>query len=196
MLRRADHRRYPGALLGCLLLLAFSVAPAWADDVMTEIDRAKSLYGEGKLAEAKEALEFAGQLISQKKAAALSGVLPQAAKGWTAVDDKDQAAGTGVFGGVVASRTYKRGGTKCTMTVVGDSPLLAMISMFLTNPSVASTSGAKVQRIAGQRAVITANGEVQVMSANNYLVTVGGDCDEKDKIAYAEGVDYQKLAGF
>ncbi len=44
--------------------------------------------------------------------------------------------------------------------------------------------------------MITQDGEVQVLSANNYLITVSGTCSEADKLAYAGAVDYTRLAAF
>ena len=195
-----------------LALLAFgALALVWAgeasaDQVTQEMDRAKTAYLQGKLNDAKLSLDLASQLVSQQKAKLLNSILPPPFLGWTAEDKpavSDQAtvsgAATGaasMLGGITAARSYKKDGKFCAVTVAGDSPILAVVSMFLANPSLAQASGARLQRIGSQRAVITGDGEVQVMSANNFLVTVTGDCSEADKIAYAGAVDYPRLAAF
>lgn len=185
------------ALITAASLLALWPALAIADDVTDEIDRAKKAYEDGNIAEAKTSLEMAAQLIGQQKAKALQGVLPAPLAGWSSEDSEPSSAGASMFGGgIAAGRTYLKGDKSCVVNVIGDSPMLAMVSMVLTNPSMATMSGARVQRIGEQRAMITKEGEVQLMSPNNYLVNVTGDCDEEDKIAYAGAIDYKKLAGF
>jgi hypothetical protein len=180
------------ALLGAL----FITAPALADDISDEINRARKLYDQGKLSEAKESLELAAQLIAEKKAVALGAVLPASPNGWQGEKVESTMGTAGLFGGISASRRYRKDGTQCTISVVGDSPLLAMVSTVITNPAVASVTGSRMRRIAGRRALITPDGDVQVLSANSYLVTVSGPCDEEDKLELAGTVNYKALDGF
>jgi len=177
-------------------------APASADQVTQEIDRAKQAYLQGKLSDAKLSLDMASQLVSQAKTKILNSILPPPFLGWTA-EDKTAAADAGMvtgaasaLGGITASRSFKKDGKICNVTVAGDSPILAAVSMFLANPQLAQASGAKLARIGNQRAVITQDGAVQVLLGNNYLVTVTGDCSENDKLSYAGAVDYTRLAAF
>jgi hypothetical protein len=182
-------------MLALLCTLAVA-APARADDISDEINRARKLYDQGKLSEAKESLELAAQLIAEKKAVALGAVLPASPKGWEG-DKAESTMGTaGLFGGVSASRRYRKDGRQCTVSVVGDSPLLAMVSSVITNPTVASVTGSRMRRVAGRRALITADGDVQVLSSNSYLVTVSGPCDEEDKLELAGTVNYKALDDF
>lgn len=173
------------------------LATASADEVTDEIDRAKVLYEEGKIAEAKEALDFASQLVAQQKAGLLGDVLPDPFDGWSVDDGESSAANIGMFGGgISASRTYRKDDAECNVSVVGDSPMMSMLTMMFANPAMAGASGAKVQRVAGQRALVTKEGEVQVVTPNSYLVSVDGSCAEADKLGYAGGVDYETLNGF
>jgi hypothetical protein len=196
-------KRWPALLALCLMAWA---GAAWADQVTQEIDRAKTAYLQGKLKDARLSLEFAAQLVTQQRAKILNGILPPPFLGWTAENRTDpdaqpilSGAATGaasLLGGITAARSYRKGGKACAVTVAGDSPILAAVSMFLANPTLAQASGARLQRIGNQRAVITQEGDVQVLSANNFLITVTGDCSEADKIAYAGAVDYTRLATF
>lgn len=170
---------------------------ARADDVTDEIDRARKAYEAGNIADAKTALEVAAQMIGQQKAKALQGVLPAPLAGWSAKDGEPTSAGPAMFGGgISASRTYESGEKTCIVSVIGDSPMLAMVSMVLTNPSMAGMSGARVVPLGERHALITQEGDVQLMSSNNYLISVSGSCEEPDKLAYAQAVDYKKLSGF
>lgn len=180
-----------------VIALFVGLAAARADEITDEIDRARKLYGEGKVTEAKQSLDMASQLISQRKARLLGDVLPQPLTGWTSSEPDGAAPGTSLLGtGIAASRIYTRERESCLISVVGDSPAMAMVNLVFSNPSMAAAAGAKVQRIAGQRALFTSDGNLQIMSTNNYLVTVSGSCREADKIAYASGIDFQKLERF
>lgn len=200
----------------CIAALLWANTAA-ADTITQEIDRAKAAYLQGKLNDAKLSLDMASQLVTQQKSKLLNSVLPPPYLGWTAEDKtaakqtgpKQQpapqpsgssmpsaATAVGALGGITTSRTYKKADKVCIVTVAGDSPLLTVVSMFLANPSVAQASGSRLTRIGNQRAVISQDGEVQVMSSNNFLVTVSGDCPESDKVAYAGAVDYARLSSF
>jgi hypothetical protein len=199
------RRLTPGAVF-CALCLALSSTSARADQVTQEIDRAKQAYLQGKLNDTKLSLDMASQLVSQAKTKILNSILPPPFLGWTAdvktaTADAGTVSGTATgaasaFGGITASRSFKKDGKICNVTVAGESPILAAVSMFLANPQLAQASGAKLARVNNQRAVITQDGEVQVLLGNNYLVTVTGDCSESDKLAYAGAVDYSRLAAF
>jgi hypothetical protein len=171
------------------------------------MDRARQAYLQGKFAEARQSLELAAQLVAEQKAKLLNGTLPPPFLGWTVdkppADGADTATpagairtGNSMLGGITASRIYRKEAKSCAVTVTGDSPLLSVVAQFLANPTVAQASGARMQRIGNQRAIVTQDNEVQVLSANNYLVSVSGDCELADKIAYAGAVDYAKLATF
>jgi len=183
-------------LMLALLCALMATSPAWADDISDEINRARKLYDQGKLSEAKESLELAAQLIAEKKAVALGAVLPAAPDGWQGEKVESTMGTAGLFGGVSASRRYRKNGAQCTISVVGDSPLLAMVSSVISNPAIASVTGSRMRRIAGQRALITPDGDVQVLSSNSYLVTVSGPCDEEDKLELAGTVNYKALDDF
>ncbi len=186
------------SLFMALSCSALSCSGARADDVTVEIERARKLYLDGKIADAKQSLDKASQLISQHRAKLLGEVLPQPMTGWTTQGPDSSTEGSNLFGGgIAASRTYQRANETCVVSVVGDSPAMAMINMVLSNPNMASAAGAKVQRIAGQRGLITSDGQVQILTdTNTYLITVSGSCREGDKLAYGSSVDYPKLAGF
>src|SRR3546814_3473091 len=75
-----------------------------ADEIADEIRNALTLYEAGEVAEAKDALDFAAQLLSQRKAAALSAHLPEPLSGWTAEDE--EAGSGGMFGAGIRSEEH------------------------------------------------------------------------------------------
>ncbi len=183
-------------LVGVAFAIAAVTSPVSADDITDEIEAALLFYQDGDISQAKEALDFASQLLAQKKAESLGSYLPEPLDGWSIVDTDTSAAGAAMFGGgVTATQTYSNGSTDCTVTLVGDSPMLQMMAMMFSNPSAVGASGGRMQRVGRQKAIITAEGEVQLM-VNNFFITINGGASEEDKIAYAGGVDYAGLADF
>lgn len=188
------------ALAVAACLLAVSV-PAFADDVTDYIDEALKFYKDGKFTEAVDSLNFAEQLIQQKKSAGLEAFLPQALSGWTAEEPTNTAAGNAMMGGgISAERSYTKGDSSVKVNIVADSPLLQGVMMMMGNPMFAASDGGKVERIGGQKAVIKynpadKNGDIKIVVANRFLVTVEGyDVSDADLKEYAKAIDYGKLA--
>lgn len=181
-------------------VFAFS-ATAFADDVTDYMDEAVKFYKEGKFTEAVDSLNFAEQLIQQKKSAGLEAFLPEALKGWTAEKATNTAVGNAMMGGgISAERSYTKGDGSINVNIVADSPLLQGVMMMMSNPMFATSDGGKVERIGGQKAVVKytpadKNGEIKIVVANRFLVTVeGSSVTEADLKDYAKAIDYTKLA--
>lgn len=196
----------------CFLLLAgalvLAVAPAKAetaanDDVLTTIDQAVKQYKSGDFAGAASNLDYAAQLVRQKKSEKMKEILPAPLSGWQAKDATAQAVGTAVLGGgVTVSREYRRDGATVTVEIVSDSPVLQSVVMMLSNPMFAGASGGTLRTIKGQRGIIkydaaAKRGEVSIVVGGRFMVTVkGSQVQEQDLIAYAEAVDYQALSRY
>jgi len=178
-----------------------SCPPVWADDVLTTIDQAVTQYKSGDFAAAASNLDYASQLIRQKKSEKMKELLPKPLDGWKAEPANAQAVGTAVFGGgITVSRVYNRDPSSVTIEIVSDSPVLQSVIMMLNNPMFAGASGGKLQMIKGRRAIIKydeadRSGEVNLVIASRFMVTVKGErVDEKDLLAYAQAVDFDALA--
>ncbi|MFN4089022.1 MAG: hypothetical protein ACK4QW_08280 [Alphaproteobacteria bacterium] len=180
------------AAAGLFLFAASALAPASADEIADEIRNALTLYEAGKVAEAKEALDFAAQLLGQRKADDLAAYLPKALAGWSAEDD-DTSTGTMFGAGISAARTYTKDGRSVEVRVIGESPMLQAMSVMFANPAMAGASSARVQRIGGQRGIVTQDGDVQVM-VGQFLIIVSGDAPQAAKLEYAGAVDYAALS--
>ncbi|RJP93756.1 MAG: hypothetical protein C4518_06130 [Desulfobacteraceae bacterium] len=194
-------------LKSLLMLTLFSLAvltaatTALADDVTDYIDEALKFYKDGKYTEAVDSLNFAEQLIQQKKSAGLEAFLPEPLKGWTAEAATSQAAGNAMMGGgISAERSYTKGDSSVKINIVADSPLLQGVMMMMGNPMFAASDGGKVERIGGQKAVIKyipadKNGDIKIVVANRFLVTVEGNgITDADLKEYAKAIDYGKMA--
>ena len=178
-----------------LLLLALCSAPAGAaDDVLDAIEQARKAYQSGDLANAKQSLDLASQLIGQKNAEAFAVLLPAPLNGWKAEKAQTSSVGAIGFGASAASRTYTNAkGDSVDVQITGDSAMVTQFATLLANPQIAGAMG-KIVRVGNQRAIQNPDGDVQMVVASKYMVVVSGSADAAAKMSYAQAVDVAKLS--
>ena len=192
-------------LVICLSLVVVFVfsgsSPILADDVTDSISEALKQYNNGEFADAVQSLEYASQLIRQKKGGQLEAFLPEPIPGWKAEAAKSQALGSAMFGGgVTAERCYVKDGSRVEVKIITDSPLMQAMMMMFSNPMVATADGGKLEKIGGEKAIVkysndNKDGSINMVIANRFLITVeGNDVARQDLIAFAQGIDFKKLA--
>lgn len=189
-------------LCAAILALTLLAQPAFAqDEVLRTVEEAVSQYKRGDFAGASSNLDYASQLIRQKKSEEMKSLLPEPIDGWTADPPSAQALGTAVFGGgITVSRSYARPPSSLSIDIVSDSPLLQSLVMMLNNPMFVGASGGKLEAIKGQRAIVkyndtTRSGDLNIVVDNRFMVTVKGQkIDREELLAYAGQVDFAALA--
>jgi len=171
------------------------------DDVLTVIEEALQQYKNGDLSSAANNLDYASQLIRQKKSEKLKSVLPKPIPGWDVEPATSQAIGTAVFGGgVTVSQAYRKGPSHIIIEIISDSPVLQSVMMMLNSPVFAGASGGKLEIIKGQRAIVKfepekRDGEINVVIANKFMVTVKGqEVTREELLAYTQLIDFQVLS--
>ncbi len=186
-----------------LLTLLWSSPVTAEDDVMKAINEAIKQYNNSDYAGAASNLDYASQLIRQKKSEKMKELLPEPLAGWTGDPANAQAVGAAVFGGgLTVSREYRKDATVITVEIISDSPVLQSVMMMLNNPMFAGASGGTLETIAGQRAIIkydsaSSHGELNIVVAGRFMIVVKGDKAKRDDlIDYANEINYQALAGY
>ena len=181
----------------CLVGNAFSAE----DDVINSINEGAEYYKNGEYGEAASSLNYAVQLIQQKKGEALAGLLPEPLDGWTAEEVQSQAAGAAMFGGgITAEREYRKDNSYITIKIMTDSPMLQGVMMMFSNPMFATADGGKMERIGKQKAIVKytpadKSGDLQMVVSNRFLVTVeGNDISREELLEYAKAIDFKKMA--
>ena len=181
--------------------LAGNALSAEEDDVVNSINEGMEFYKNGEFAEATSSLNYAVQLIQQKKGESLSGLLPEPLDGWAAEEAQSQAAGAAMFGGgVTAERSYSKDNSRISIQIVTDSPMLQGVMMMFSNPMFATADGGKMVRIGRQKAIVKftpedESGDLQMVVNNRFLVTVeGSGVSHDDLVNYAKAIDTQKMA--
>lgn len=187
-------------LLPFLFSFIFLTQTCQADDVTDSINEALQYYNDGQYGEAVTSLNYASQIIQQKKGQALESYLPAPLSGWTSTKTNSQSAGVAMFGGgITAERKYTKGTSSITVQLITDSPMLQGIMMMLSNPMFASSGGGKLERIGKQKGIVNydaakKSGDIKIVAANRFLISIeGSKVDMEELMAYANEVDYEKL---
>lgn len=182
-----------------ILLSAAFLAASWpalaADDILDAIDAGRKAYQAGDMANAKQSIDTASQLIAQKNAEAFSALLPAPLSGWKAEKAQATAVGAAMFGGAsAASRTYTNAkGDTVEVSITGDSAMIMQFGPMLNNPALAGAMG-KLVRVGDQRAIQTNDGDIMMLVANKILVHVQGSAEAPAKLSYAQAIDVAKLS--
>lgn len=181
----------------------FTPEAVFADEITDSIEEAIEYYKEGDYVEAANSLDYASQLIRQKRSGNLEAFLPEPLTGWSGEDIKSQAAGAGYLGGMIsAKRKYRKDQSSVTIEIITDSPALQSMVMVFSNPAYASADGGKLTKIKRQKAIIKyrpskKDGEINIVVAKQYLVTIKGrNVGKNDLVDYASAIDYKKLKKF
>ena len=165
-----------------------------ADDILDAIEQGRKAYQSGDLGGAKQSLDLASQLIGQKNAEAFATLLPNALPGWKAEKVQTTALGAAGFGASTASRVYNNAkGDRVEVQISGDSAIVSQIATFLSNPMMAGAMG-KLVRVGSERAIQDGDGNVKIIVANKFLISVEGSADGASKLAYAQAIDVARLS--
>jgi hypothetical protein len=178
----------------CVAIALMMSTPAHADDITDAMEQARKSYAAGDMAGAKQSLDLASQLIGQKNAESFGSLLPAALAGWKADDVQTTALGQVGFGVSAASRRYENAkGDNVEVQITGDSAMIMQFATLMSNPGIAGAMG-KIIKVGDQRAIQTREGDVHIVVANKFLVMVNGSADAPSKLAYAQAVNFAKLA--
>lgn len=186
-------------IAGLATALFFFPAIGFCDDITDSINEGLEAYNQGEYGDSVESLNYAVQLILQKKSENLTVYLPEALEGWKASDASSQAGGAMFGGGITAEREYTKGDSEVTVSFITDSPMLQGMMMMFSNPMIATSDGGKLVKIKRQKAIVKYNesdkeGEIQIVVDNRILVQINGSNVSLEEMkAYAEAIDYKKL---
>jgi hypothetical protein len=147
------RRTLPHPVLTAILTLSTA---ANADMVTDQMDAARKAYDAGDLRTAVDSLNFAVASIKELESARLLKLLPEPLAGWQA--DPAESANAGIasmIAGINLKRRYFRpDGAEVTLSVMADSPLMPMVTMFLSSPFMLQADpGTKPYTLKGQRGI-------------------------------------------
>ncbi|MFH1878262.1 MAG: hypothetical protein ABH883_05600 [Candidatus Omnitrophota bacterium] len=191
---------YRGVISLVLLISVFLVLPAGADEVVDSIKAALEQYKQGEYISAAASLDYASQLIREKRSQSLEKFLPEALPGWTSEEATSRTFSTAMLGGgVFVESIYRKGMAAVSIKIITDSPMLQSVMMMFTNPLILTASGSKMETIKGHRAIVdyrpaSMDGEIKILVKNSFLIIISGTGVRKEDLAnYASQIDYNKL---
>lgn len=181
----------------CLLTPSFVMAEE-QDPVLQTIEKALQEYKDQNYSNAATNLDYASQLIRQKKGEALTAFLPKALEGWTASEGTSQVTAASLFGGgLTAERAYTKDAAKINIAILTDSPLLQPMIMMFSNPIFAASAG-QFELINGHKGIIkyqNNSGDVNIVVNNRFLITVKGQrVSREDLTTYAKNINLEGIA--
>jgi len=168
------------------------------DPVIQTIEKALEDYKSNNFSNAATNLDYASQLIRQKKGEALGKLLPEPISGWTANKGKSQVTAASLFGGgLTAERKYSKEKSSVKISIVTDSPLMQSMIMMFSNPIFAASAG-QFELINGYKGIVNYQnngGDINIVINNRFLVTLNGrNVTRDDLMAYAKAIDLKAIA--
>ena len=184
--------------LFCSFLTLPGISLAEQDPVIKTIEEALAEYKKQNYSGAVTSLEYASQLVRQKKGEALAAFLPQPMEGWTADEGESQVSTASLLGGgLTAERNYSKAESTITIAIVTDSPLLQPMIMMFSNPIFASSAG-RFELIKGYKGIVkyqNNGGDINIVINNRFLATIKGkQVTEKELLDYANSIDLKGIA--
>jgi len=187
------------SMLVCLVMLIPSfVQGEEKDPVIQTIEKALDEYKKNDFSNAASSLDYASQLIRQKKGEALSRMLPEPLTGWTADEGKSQVTTASLFGGgLTAEKNYTKETSVINISIVTDSPLMQSMVMIFSNPIFAASAG-QFELINGYKGIVNFKnngGDINIVINNRFLVTLKGqNVSREELMEYAKSIDLQSIA--
>jgi hypothetical protein len=186
------------AIISCLAGTA-----AYADDVTDSIKEGTVYYQDENYSAALSSFNYVVQLITQKASESLVKFLPEPIDGFEMSEPEMQSAGMGMFGGGNSvSADYSNEEGNINISISANSPALQSILMVVNNPMFLGASGQKMERVAGQKAIIDydnsdKSGLINIVVGGSALVTAEGSDVSLDQMKELIGsVDFKKLTAF
>jgi hypothetical protein len=195
--------RFAPAMAATLAASLIFAAAAPADEVTDQLDAARQAYAAGDLRTAVDTLNFATAKIKEQQTVGLLKLLPEPLAGWQADPAQSESAGlASMITGTNLTRRYVRpDGAEVNLSVTADSPLLPMLTMFLSSPFMMQADpNSKPYAFKGQRGIIKhdkdANQyEVTLMIGNRVLIQGKGTgmADGAAVQQYVEAMDIEAI---
>jgi hypothetical protein len=186
-----------------ILLCTFMLAPTFihakeADPVIQTIEKALEEYKKDDFSNAASSLDYASQLIRQKKGEALGKLLPSPLDGWTADEGKAKVTAASLFGGgLTAEKNYMKDDSVVNISIVTDSPLIQPMIMMFSNPIFAGSAG-QFELINGYKGIVNYQnngGDINIVVNNRFMITLKGrNVSREDLTNYAKSIDLKAIA--
>ncbi len=164
-----------------------------ADDVTDTLSSAMQAYEDGDIEYAIEELDYAKQLLKAMGVERLENFLPAPLDGWEReVIESEMNAGMALLGGGVgAEAKYTNGDETFSVSIMADSPMIAMFGGMLSS---AGLLGMRLERV-GREKFLYDDGDLTGLIDNRILVQASGT-DKQVMIDTLAQMDFKALEDF
>ena len=180
-----------------ILLLAGTLAsaPAFADDISDQIERALTAYRNHNTERALTALDAAAHALREERANRLAQLLPIAPPGWTADPPETSAVSASMLGGgTSASRNYRMGSEQVNVQITTDSPMLQQMATLLNN-QLGASSAVKTVNVNGRSIAYTPSDNGFMTLVGSAIVKVDGNAQTPESALrrFIGAIDFDAL---
>lgn len=187
--------------LGILSLVVLVSSSLYADKVTDQIQTAIQSYQDKEYKLAIDDLKFAIVQIEKLDNEENKKLLPNALEGWTATagDNSAQAAMSMMGGGTSIQGIYTRGTEHIEISIIANSPMLAMVGMMINNPALSgadpTTEPYRYKRVKGIKKKEGKTTEITLILAGQIMIKLTGENlkDEAVLEQYLDAMDMKKL---
>lgn len=182
------------AALVAAFLSVTSPSLAFADAVSDALAAASAAYESGDMVETANQLTIARGELSKLQSAKMAALLPAAPDGWTREDGADMAEGMAMMGGGAgAEAIYAKDGTRVTLSVMADNPMVSSMLGIFGNSDMMAMMG-KTVTINGTD-FLDQDGSMMSVIDNRVMVQAQGGTVE-EMTAILQGMDFAAVASF
>jgi len=188
-----------------LIALAAVANVCRAQDFNKAMATAKASYSAGKLEDAHFALQQAMQEVDLTVGKEVLKLLPLKLGTMTSVSKDDNVSSNVGFVGATIHRAYGQGAQNADISIIDNSPLIAMTNSLLNMPMMGMMSGGKDKnvKVQGYKARLEKQAgsspdkssyELQIPLGNALFTFKVNDCTDDQILALADTVPLQEIA--
>lgn len=192
-------------LITLTAIISFSL-PGLTQDFAKAINTAKSAYNSGKLEETHFALQQAMQEVDMIIGKEVLKLLPQKMDALDANPKDDNVSSNIGFVGATIHRTYGKADKKADLSIISNSPLVAMMNTVLNMPLMGGLMNdgktktikvqgykARLEKQAGSKEGIT-DYDLQIPIGSTLITFKVNDCSDSEIQAMANTIPLQQIA--
>jgi|GEM_PF-2830188 len=189
-------------LLSTLTVIALSSTSLVADEILDQMNEAIKAYQDKDYKSAMEELKFITAQLQKLDATENQKLLPQALEGWK-IKQKNNNGGQAMMsmmgGGTSIEATYIKKQERIEIQVLANSPMLAMMSMAISNPALMAsdpnTSPYRYKRNKGMKKKERNKTEITLLIAGQIMIKLTGTNLKDDAILehYLDGINIKEL---
>lgn len=188
-----------------LIALAAAANVCRAQDFNKAMATAKASYSAGKLEDAHFALQQAMQEVDLTVGREVLKLLPSKLGTMTSVSKDDNVSSNVGFVGATIHRAYGQGAQNADISIIDNSPLIAMTNSLLNMPMMGMMSGGKDKnvKVQGYKARLEKQAgstpdkssyELQIPLGNALFTFKVNDCTDDQILALADTIPLQEIS--